>query len=74
MKFRQSGGQDIAIPVPGYKSHIAIDRRYGFIRAYAVTDAACDVDPILLPISRKIFRLYLYGWTRLRSAGACGKF
>ena len=32
---------DIAIPVFGYKNHIAIDRAYGFIRGSAVTDAAC---------------------------------
>ncbi len=32
---------DIAIPVFGYKNHIVIDRRYGFIRSFAVTDAAC---------------------------------
>ena len=32
---------DVAIPVFGYKSHIAIDRTYGFIRSAAVTDAAC---------------------------------
>ena len=32
---------EIAIPVFGYKSHIAIDRAYGFIRRSAVTDAAC---------------------------------
>ena len=32
---------DIAIPVFGYKSHIAIDRAYGFIRSSVVTDAAC---------------------------------
>jgi transposase, IS5 family len=30
----------IAIPTFGYKSHIAIDRRYGFIRNCAVTSAA----------------------------------
>ena len=30
----------IATPVFGYKSHIAIDRRYGFIRASAVTAAS----------------------------------
>src|SRR5690606_35980017 len=30
----------IASPVFGYKSHISIDRRYGFIRAAAVTSAA----------------------------------
>ncbi len=31
---------DIAIPVFGYKSHIGIDRRFGFIRRQKVTDAA----------------------------------
>jgi IS5 family transposase len=31
---------ELAIPVFGYKSHIAIDRRFGFIRSFAVTDAA----------------------------------
>ena len=31
---------DIAIPTFGYKNHIAIDARFGFIRAFAVTDAA----------------------------------
>ncbi len=30
----------IAVPVFGYKSHITIDRRFGFIRAAAVTSAA----------------------------------
>ncbi len=30
----------IAVPVFGYKSHIAIDRRYGFIREAAVTSAS----------------------------------
>src|SRR5215207_8036381 len=29
-----------AIPVFGTKSHLAIDRRFGFIRSFAVTDAA----------------------------------
>ena len=32
---------EIAIPVFDYKSRIAIDRAYGFIRRSAVTDAAC---------------------------------
>lgn len=32
---------DIAIPVFGYKSHASIDRRYGFIRKWDVTDASC---------------------------------
>ncbi len=31
---------DIAIPTFGYKNHIVIDRRFGFIRSFAVTDAA----------------------------------
>ena len=30
----------IALPVFGYKSHISIDRRFGFIRSQAVTSAA----------------------------------
>ncbi|MFZ6763161.1 IS5 family transposase [Pseudoroseomonas sp. WGS1072] len=30
----------IAVPVFGYKSHIGIDRRYGLIRRWTVTDAA----------------------------------
>jgi len=32
---------ELAIAVFGYKSHIGIDRRFGFIRSFAVTDAAC---------------------------------
>ena len=31
---------DIAIPTFGYKSHIVIDRGFGFIRSFAITDAA----------------------------------
>jgi len=31
---------DIAIPSFGYQNHISIDRRYGLIRKWAVTDAA----------------------------------
>ena len=31
---------DIAIPVFGYKNHIGIDRRYGLIRTWLVSDAA----------------------------------
>jgi IS5 family transposase len=30
----------IAVPVFGYKNHVGIDRRHGFIRTFAVTDAA----------------------------------
>ena len=38
----------IAIPVFGYKNHVAIDRAWGFIRRAAVTDAAC-YDGSMLP-------------------------
>ncbi len=38
----------IALPVFGYKSHIAIDRRFGFIREGAVTSAA-QADGRMLP-------------------------
>jgi IS5 family transposase len=31
---------ELAIPVFGYKNHVAIDRRFGFIRGFEVTDAA----------------------------------
>ena len=31
---------EIAIPVFGYKTHVSIDRRYGFVRRFAVTSAA----------------------------------
>ena len=37
-----------AIPVFGYKNHVAIDRAWGFIRRAAVTDAAC-YDGSMLP-------------------------
>lgn len=30
----------LAIPEFGYKNHICVDRRYGFVRAFTVTDAA----------------------------------
>ena len=42
VRYRQDGTPlpMIAIPVFGYKSHISIDRRYGFIRAAAVTSAS----------------------------------
>ena len=32
--------KDIAIPVFGYKNHVGIDRRFGLIRTWLVTDAA----------------------------------
>ena len=38
----------IALPVFGYKSHIAIDRRFGFIRDSAVTSAS-HADGRMLP-------------------------
>jgi IS5 family transposase len=31
---------ELAIPVFGYKNHLGIDRRHGFIRSFVVTDAA----------------------------------
>jgi transposase, IS5 family len=31
---------EIAVPVFGYKNHLSIDRRHGFIRGFVVTDAA----------------------------------
>jgi hypothetical protein len=31
---------EIATPVFGYKNHINVDRRFGLIRKWAVTDAA----------------------------------
>ena len=31
---------EIAVPVFGYKNHVGIDRRHGFIRSFAITDAA----------------------------------
>jgi transposase, IS5 family len=31
---------ELVIPVFGYKNHLGIDRRHGFIRTFAVTDAA----------------------------------
>ncbi|MEL6773226.1 MAG: IS5 family transposase [Pseudomonadota bacterium] len=44
----------IAVPVFGYKSHISIDRRYGFIRESAVTAAsAADGRQLRRLVSRK---------------------
>jgi hypothetical protein len=42
IRYRPDGTPlpQIATPVFGYKSHISIDRRYGFIRKAAVTSAA----------------------------------
>jgi len=42
LRFRPDGTPlpQIALPVFGYKSHIVIDRRYGFIRESAVTSAS----------------------------------
>lgn len=42
----------IALPVFGYKSHISIDRRFGFIRGMAVTSAsAADGRPLRQVVS-----------------------
>jgi IS5 family transposase len=38
---------DIAVPVFGYQNHIAIDRRHGLIRKWAVTDAAASAGRLL---------------------------
>lgn len=42
IRYRPDGTPlpQIALPVFGYKSHIAIDRRFGFIRESAVTSAS----------------------------------
>ena len=42
IRYRPDGTPlpQIALPVFGYKSHIAIDRRYGFIRSATVTSAS----------------------------------
>ena len=49
IRFRPYGTPllQLALPVFGYKSHIVIDRRYGFIRESAVTSAA-DADGRML--------------------------
>ena len=42
-KPREDGSMppvDLAIPLFGYQSHVSIDRRFGFIRRWAATDAA----------------------------------
>jgi hypothetical protein len=39
---------DLAVPAPGYKNHLGIDRRHRLIRSWAVTDAARH-DGVLLP-------------------------
>ncbi len=42
MRYRPDGTPlpMIAVPVFGYKSHISIDRRFGFIREAKVTSAS----------------------------------
>lgn len=39
-KAKDEHKRDLGIPEYGYKNHISIDRKYGFIRRYAVSDAA----------------------------------
>jgi len=42
-KPREDGSMppvDLAIPLFGYQNHVSIDRRFGFIRRWAATDAA----------------------------------
>lgn len=50
IRYRPDGRPlpQIALPVFGYKSHIAIDRRFGFIRESAVTSAS-QADGRMLP-------------------------
>ncbi len=50
VRYRPDGTAlpQIALPVFGYKSHIVIDRRFGFIRACAVTSAS-HADGRMLP-------------------------
>ncbi len=50
IRYRADGTPlpQIALPVFGYKSHIAIDRRFGFIRECAVTSAS-HADGRMLP-------------------------
>jgi transposase, IS5 family len=50
IRYRADGAPlpQIALPVFGYKSHIAIDRRFGFIRESAVTSAS-HADGRMLP-------------------------
>ena len=46
MRARKAGPEgakarvEIAIPVFGYKSHLSIDRRHGFVRRFCVASAA----------------------------------
>lgn len=42
MRYREDGMPllMIALPIFGYRSHISIDLRYGFIRKMAVTSAS----------------------------------
>jgi IS5 family transposase len=37
---QRQAASDIAVPVFGYKNHVGIDRRHGFIRRFTVTHAA----------------------------------
>jgi transposase, IS5 family len=59
----RSAPVDIAIPVFGYENHIGIDRRYGLIRTWLVTDAAAHDG------ARLARRLDRQGEHRLRRLG-----
>jgi transposase, IS5 family len=39
-KPHEPSRSELVIPVFGYKNHLGIDRRHGFIRSFIVTDAA----------------------------------
>lgn len=47
-KAKGETGIDLAIPYFGYKNHVSIDKRYGFIRKFKVTDAS-QYDGKMLP-------------------------
>ena len=57
VKYTKAKGEgkalDLAIPFFGYKNHVSIDRRYGFIRKYQTTDARFYDGHVLLPLLDK---------------------
>ena len=71
-RFREDGTPLplIALPVFGYKTHISIDRRFGFIRAAAVTSAS-HADGRMLPhlIDRQNTSSAVWADTAYRSQG-----
>ena len=43
-KKKRGSELDLVIPYHGYKTHVGIDKRYGFIRTQTVTSAAAYYD------------------------------